>query len=262
MGTVRPAAVAGRFYPADPAVLRRTVEHLLGQAAPPDTDVATRMLIVPHAGYEYSGPVAAVAYRILPKVRRVVLVGPSHFVVFRGIATPGADFLATPLGDVPADHDVAVPTGADPVVAPNPAAHAREHSLEVQLPFLQVVLDEFSALAMLTGTVSPEEMADVLDSVIADEETAGVISSDLSHYLGYEAAHRRDAATIANIEQLRAEDIGWDDACGRTGVQAALLVARRRGWKCRLLDHRNSGDTAGTKERVVGYAAFTIGPVV
>jgi len=264
MAIVRPAAVAGAFYPADPAELRHIVEHLLEQAVPPVIDVWPRILIVPHAGYVYSGPVGAAAYRVLQTApaRRVVLLGPSHFRAFSGIATPGADRLATPLGEVPVDRGLTSQAESDQVVRPDPAAHAREHSLEVQLPFLQVVLGEFAVLTMLTGDVTSERAADVLDATTSAHDVVGVISSDLSHYLGYQAARRRDAKTVAAIAELRPEDLAWDDACGRTAVQAALVLARRRGWACRLLDHRNSGDTAGPKDSVVGYAAFVIGPTV
>src|SRR3990170_435178 len=196
MATVRPAAVAGAFYPADPAALRGTVERVLEQAVPPAIDVHPRILVVPHAGYVYSGSVVAAAYRVLqaaPTRRRVVLLGPSHFIAFRGIATPGADRLATPLGEVPVDRELTSLAESDPMVAPDSAAHAREHSLEVQLPFLQVVLGEFAVLAMLTGEVTHERAADVLDATTAGGDVVAVISSDLSHYLRYQAARRPGA---------------------------------------------------------------------
>jgi AmmeMemoRadiSam system protein B len=262
MGTVRPAAVAGTFYPAEPAALRRTITDLLDAASPPLIDVTPRMVIVPHAGYVYSGPVAAFAYRLLvaSPANRVVLVGPAHFVTFSGMAIPGVDALETPLGGVPIDPALTAAAEADPDVTRNDPAHRDEHSLEVQLPFLQTVLPSFTVLAMLTATVRPERVAEVLDGLLDEENVIAVVSSDLSHYLTYRAARVRDAATIAAIGELRAEDLAWEDACGRTGVQAALLVARRRRWVCRLLDQRNSGDTAGGKSRVVGYAAFAVGP--
>lgn len=261
MTTVRPAAVAGAFYPAHPAVLRRTVEDLLDADSPIELHGRPRLLIVPHAGYVYSGPVAASAYRLLrgmgDTLHRVVLIGPSHYVGFTGLASTGADALATPLGEVPVYRGS--PEPADPIVCPDPAAHALEHSLEVQLPFLQVALGEFEALALLTGDVAPEAVADVLDEVITGDEVIGIVSSDLSHFLDYEEARRRDTRTATAITELRPTDLLPEDACGRTGVQAALMLARRRGWTCRLLDLRNSGDTAGSKDRVVGYGAFAIG---
>ncbi|HAX81685.1 MAG TPA: AmmeMemoRadiSam system protein B [Actinobacteria bacterium] len=263
MATVRHAAAAGSFYPADPTALRAHVANLLEQAVPRALDVEPRVLIVPHAGYAYSGPVAAAAYRVWqasPPRRRVVLLGPSHFVAFSGLATSGADCLATPLGEVPVDGVLTARAELDPLVAPRPAAHAPEHSLEVQLPFLQVALGEFEVLAMLTGEVTHDRAADVLDVSMAGDEVVAVISSDLSHYLPYEAAHRWDARTIAAIVELRAGDLTPHDACGRIAVQAALVLARRRAWACRFLAQGNSGDTAGPRDSVVGYAAFAIGP--
>lgn len=264
MATVRPAAVAGMFYPADPHELRTSIERLLTAEPSPEIDIRPTMLIVPHAGYVYSGPIAASAYRLLQAtadiVKRVVLLGPSHFVEFTGLATPGVDALATPLGLVPVDHDLTSEGEALDVVVSGSAAHAREHSLEVQLPFLQVALGEFTTLALATGDVASEAVADVLDQMIGAPDVIGVISSDLSHYLDYETAYHRDARTAEAIIGLRAEDLARDDACGRIAVQAALLLAQRRGWSCRLLALGNSGDTAGSLGRVVGYGAFALGP--
>lgn len=238
-------------------MLRRTVEGLLADADPPDIGVGPVMLIVPHAGYVYSGPVAATAYRCLTGLpsppRRVVLLGPSHYVGFTGVAASGSDAFQTPLGLV------ATNARPPPGAIDNPAAHAREHSLEVQLPFLQVLLDAFSVQPMLTGDIRAEEAADVLDEAL-DDQHLGLISSDLSHYLAYEEARIRDRRTAAAITELRAEDLHRDDACGVTALQAGLLVARRRNWECRLLDLRSSGDTSGDRSRVVGYGAFVIGP--
>ncbi|OFW62579.1 MAG: AmmeMemoRadiSam system protein B [Actinobacteria bacterium RBG_16_67_15] len=264
MGTVRPAAVAGTFYPADPRVLRRTVTDLLAHDPTLSVDVIPRMVIVPHAGYVYSGPVAACAYRLLSTsaAEAALLVGPSHFVAFTGMATPGVDALATPLGEMPTDSALVARAEGHPLVAPRPIAHNREHSLEVQLPFLQTILPGVTVVPLLTGDVAPESVGMVLAYLLDRPGVVGVISSDLSHYLPYEQARRKDAATVASIRELRPEDLSWDDACGLTGIQAALLVACDRGWSCRLLDHRNSGDTAGTRDSVVGYAAFAIGPLI
>jgi len=264
MGSVRSPAVAGAFYPADAEALRAAVDELLAAGEPAQVDVDPVLLIVPHAGYDYSGPVAATAYRLLrampePK-RRVVLVGPSHFVAVSGVATPGVTGLETPLGVAAVDGELTAAAEAHPVVAPGPAVHAREHSLEVQLPFLQRVFGELTVLPLLTGEVGYQEVAAVLDEALGAGGVMAVISTDLSHYLDTSAARRRDAATAAAIVDLRPEDLEWDDACGRTGLQAALLVARSRGWACRLLDLRNSGDTAGPMEQVVGYGAFAVGP--
>ena len=264
MGSVRPPAVAGAFYPAGADALGAAVDELLA-AEPATVDIQPVLLIVPHAGYVYSGPVAASAYRLLRETplprRRLVMVGPSHFVAVAGVATPGVTGLATPLGVVAVDGELAAAAEAHPVVAPQPAAHAPEHSLEVQLPFLQRVVGECAVLPLLTGKVDPDDVADVLDAALDFDGVMAVISTDLSHYLGYAAARRRDAATARAIVELRSDDVEWEDACGRTGLQAGLLVAKRRSWVCRLLDLRNSGDTAGDPGRVVGYGAFALGPM-
>jgi AmmeMemoRadiSam system protein B len=257
--------VAGSFYPGKPTALRRSVDALLEQARPHPADPAPRIYVVPHAGYVYSGPVAAVAYRNVRDLDepppRVALLGPSHFVRFAGLALPGVAALATPLGEVPVDALLLDAAVARPPVVAHPAAHATEHSLEVQLPFLQRVLPNAAVLPLLTGEVGSEDAAGVLDDLLDVPGTLGVISSDLSHYLDAAAARRRDEATARAILDLQAEAIAWEDACGRTAVQAALLVARRRGWGCRLLALTNSADTAGTPDRVVGYGAFALGPV-
>lgn len=266
MGSVRPPAVAGSFYPARADALQSMVDDLLVVADHAEVDVEPRLLIVPHAGYVYSGPVAATGYRLLQAMpeprRRVVLVGPSHFVAVRGVATPGVSELETPLGKVGVDHLLTTSASAHPVVTAGPQAHAREHSLEVQLPFLQRVLGKFTLLPLLTGEVDPKAVADVLDDALDEDGVMAVISTDLSHYLDVASARRRDAATADAVIELRPQDLRRDDACGRTGLQAALLVARSRDWACRLLDLRNSGDTAGPADQVVGYGAFVAGPVV
>lgn len=271
MSTVRPAVVAGVFYPGDPQELRSSIEGLLTAEPRPEIDIRPTMFIVPHAGYIYSGSIAASAYRLLKAksetATRVVLLGPSHFVRFTGLASSGVDALATPLGVVPVDHGLTSTAETSDIVAPAPAVHAHEHSLEVQLPFLQVALGEFTALALATGDVAPESVADVLDHAVDTPGVIGVVSSDLSHYLDYETARRRDARTAEATAALRPEDLARDDACGRTAIQAALLVALRRGWSCRLLALGNSGDTAGSlatgsMDRVVGYGAFALGPEI
>ena len=257
MGSVRLPAAAGTFYPRSADLLRRTIADLLVAADPPDFDVTPAMLIVPHAGYGYSGPVAATAYRCLNALpsppRRFLLLGPSHYVGFTGVAASGSDAFQTPLGLV------ATESRPPASCTDNPSAHASEHSLEVQLPFLQVLLDAFTIQPLLTGDIRAEAAADVLDDAL-DDHHFGLISSDLSHYLAYEEARTRDRRTASAITHLRAEDLHRGDACGITAVQAALLVARRRNWECGLLDLRNSGDTSDDRSRVVGYGAFVIGP--
>ena len=261
--SVRSPAVAGTFYPADPEPLRLSLEGMLGSALLPETKTGVRALIVPHAGYVFSGPVAATAYRLLQtqeRPHRVVVVGPSHFVGFPGMATAGVEGLATPLGVLPVDAELTATAEDQTAVAPNRSAHAHEHSVEVQLPFLQALFDEIPVLALLTGVVEPATVADTLWALMKAEGVIVVISSDLSHYLDYDAGRSRDARTARAVVGLRPDELALDDACGLTGVQAALLLARRLGWKCSLLDLRSSGDTAGGREAVVGYGSFVIGP--
>ncbi|MBM3695932.1 MAG: AmmeMemoRadiSam system protein B [Actinobacteria bacterium] len=256
---MRPPAVAGAFYPADPAALRREVQEMLAAASPVEA-AAPLALIVPHAGYDYSGPVAATAYshlaRTRTEVRRVLLVGPSHFARFEGLALPGVDALATPLGEVAVDAPGEARALGHPGVARSPAAHAREHSLEVQLPFLQVALGGPPVTALLCAGASPDQVAPVIEEFLGEEDAVVLVSSDLSHYLPYEEARRRDEATAQAIERLDPDALDHQSACGLVGMQALLLAARSRGLAATRLDLRNSGDTAGDRSRVVGYGAF------
>jgi AmmeMemoRadiSam system protein B len=244
MEAVRTPAVAGSFYPANPAALRETVSRLLAGAAP---GAHPKALIAPHAGYVYSGPVAASAYRRIENARlsRVVILGPAHFTHLRGVALPGAQAMRTPLGDVPVE-DASLPH--------NPRAHSLEHSLEVQLPFLQLMLPAFTVVPLAVGDARPEEIAAVIDQLWGGPETLIVVSSDLSHYLPYSDAQRSDAATAKEILALGL--LRHDDACGATAVNGLLHEARRRALRAELIDLRSSGDTAGEKARVVGYGAF------
>jgi len=244
MEAVRPAAVAGSFYPSDPAALRAMISRLLADApagAPP------KALIAPHAGYVYSGPVAAAAYKRIEgaPIRRVVLLGPSHFTHLRGVALPDSKALRTPLGDV-AIEEADFPRSA--------RAHAQEHSLEVQLPFLQSALRSFTLVPLAVGEASPEEIASVLQRLWGGAETLIVISSDLSHHFAYVEAQRMDAATAKEILALGL--LRPDDACGAVAVNGLLHEARRRMLRAELIDLRNSGDASGEKSRVVGYGAF------
>ena len=188
------------------------------------------------------------------------MIGPSHFAGFLGLATPGAEGLATPLGIVPVDDQLTATVESHKSVAPNRGAHAREHSVEVQLPFLQVLLGEFTVLALLTGTVQAETLAGVLGDLISSDGVIALISSDLSHYLDYETARARDERTTRAILAGRPGELGQGDACGLVGIQAALILAEQKGWGCSLLDLRSSGDTAGGRDSVVGYGSFAIGP--
>jgi len=258
MPQVRLPAVAGLFYPAAPAVLARQVDALLA-GAHPALGLRPKAIVVPHAGYVYSGPIAASAYALLAPLRdcvhRIVLLGPVHRVWVPGLALPGAEALATPLGEVAVDA-AAVATLADlPQVTVSAAAHAAEHSLEVQLPFLQRALAEFSLVPLAVGGASAAEVAEVLDRLWGGDETLVVISSDLSHYHPYAAARAIDAATVAAVLDLRG-DLGGEQACGAHALNGLLLAARRRRLSPHLLDLRNSGDTAGERSQVVGYAAL------
>lgn len=259
--TVRPPAVAGSFYPAGSRQLDAGVRRYLVEGQPINLEFAVRILIVPHAGYVYSGPVAASGYRLfdaMTDLRRIVMLGPSHYEWFPGLALPGVDAMATPLGDVMIDLDAAAEIAADPIVIESPVAHRKEHSLEVQLPFLQIVAPEVPVVPLLTGDVEAADVADVVEPLV-DDETLLLVSSDLSHYHSAAVARGLDAATAASIERLKPEELNRESACGRTGVQAALHIARRRGWTVQTLDLRNSSDTAGPADRVVGYGTFAIG---
>ncbi len=259
MTTIRRPAVAGMFYPAEADALRRMVDDELA-AAPAPGGPPPKAIVAPHAGYPYSGPVAATVYRAVAplrdQVRRVVLLGPAHRVPFRGMALPGADAMRTPLGDVAVDADAVTAIAGLPQVGELAAAHAQEHSLEVQLPFLQRTLGDFRVVPLVVGEADTEEVAEVLERLWGGPETLIVVSSDLSHFHDEATAQRLDSATSRAIEALRPEAIGFDNACGRIPLGGLLTVARRRGLEARTLDRRTSADTAGTPERVVGYGAY------
>jgi len=258
MQSVRPAAVAGAFYPAEPRELAGLVGRLLADARPPRLEQVPKALIAPHAGYVYSGPIAATAFACwagrCAGVRRVVLLGPAHFVPLSGLALPVAAAHETPLGTI--GHDEPEALRGLPQVFHSDEAHAREHSLEVELPFLKTVCGSFALVPLAVGSASPEEVASVLDALWGGEETRIVISSDLSHYLPYDEARRRDERSARRIEAL--EPLEGGDACGAHGVNGLLLAARRRGLRATRLDLRNSGDTAGDRSAVVGYGAWAL----
>jgi AmmeMemoRadiSam system protein B len=260
MNEVRPAAVAGLFYPASSDELRPMVQGFLHKAVLSEPGYSPKALIAPHAGFVYSGPVAGSAFRCFETeaevIRRIVLVGPAHRFPVRGLALPGQEVFETPLGTVPVDRDLVEKISDMPQVSTNMAAHAPEHSLEVELPFLQVVLESFSVLPLLVSQVGAEDVAEVLDRVWGGQETRIVISSDLSHYLSYEAAQDVDRDTSRQVVDLRLP-IEEHRACGAVAINGLLAVARHRGLAPRLLDLRNSGDTAGDRLRVVGYGSFS-----
>ena len=261
MSSIRPPAVAGMFYPSDPGDLAATVRELLAAARTDGepTDVPRPLaLIVPHAGYVYSGPIAASAYVLLESVAdevdRVVLLGPCHRVPVRGLAASSATAFSTPLGEVPVDREALTRVLAMPQVHLFDDPHEDEHSLEVHLPFLQVVLAEFTVCPILVGEASPAAVADLIERF---GDGLVVVSSDLSHFHDYETARARDRATADAIEARDAARIGPRDACGCYPVGGLLEIARRRDWRIRTLDLRNSGDTQGPRGEVVGYGAFS-----
>ena len=260
MTTYRPPAVAGQFYPGDAEGLREMITGMLTSAG--THPISPKALIAPHAGYIYSGPVAASAYAcLIPRrgeIRRVILLGPAHRVYLQGMALSEYDAFTTPLGAIPIDTGLIADIAGLPLVGPDEEAHRLEHSLEVQLPFLQSVLDDFTLLPLVVGDTPPEAVAEVLATVWGDDETLIVVSSDLSHYLDYASAVRTDRQTTAAIESLRLEDIGPTDACGCMPMRGLLYEARRRGLRAETLDLRNSGDTAGPRDSVVGYGAYAI----
>lgn len=261
MKSIRPAAVAGTFYTDEPNDLAIELTALL-EAAERHTEKLESLpkaVIVPHAGYIYSGPVAASAYALLRRglgiYRRVVLLGPVHRVPVRGLALPDTKGFATPLGMVPLDLDAMAMLDDLPQVVQYDPAHAWEHSLEVQLPFLQTVLDNFKLVPLAVGDATPQEVAEVLERLWGGQETLIVISSDLSHFLPYHAAQQIDNTSAQSILDLR-WPLNHEQACGGTPINGLLLAAQHHHLKPHLLDLRNSGDTAGDKSRVVGYGAF------
>lgn len=263
MANIRPAAVSGAFYPADRQTLLEEVNSLLAAAdlrapAAPATR-APKAIIAPHAGYVYSGPIAASIYaRLKPlrgRIRRVVLVGPAHRVGFRGLALPAATAFASPLGEIDIDQDAVAAIAALPQVSVRADAHMDEHCLEVQLPFLQAVLGEFLLLPLLVGEATTAEVAEVLDAVWGLDETLVVVSSDLSHYLDAPSARAIDGETARAILALHPLQ-QHEQACGATPINGLLALARRRHMAAEQVDLRNSGDTAGNRSQVVGYGAF------
>jgi len=260
MGTTRPPAVAGSFYPADKRALAVMIDEMLC-AARTDTP-APKALIVPHAGYIYSGPVAASGYACLRNraspYTRVILLGPSHRIPFGGLATSSAAAFATPLGDIPLDRTVVPGMANLPQVSCLDEAHRYEHSLEVQLPFLQSVLDEFVLVPLVVGDAGAEEVAGVLEYLWDTPDTLVIVSSDLSHYHDYQTAASMDRETSRHIDRLEYEAIGHDHACGRAPVSGLLHYARMHNMTAETLDLRNSGDTAGPRDRVVGYGTYLV----
>jgi AmmeMemoRadiSam system protein B len=253
--TVREPVVAGAFYPGSADELRATVDALLAKANAPSLR-GLKALVCPHAGYRYSGPVAASGFKLLPglKFDQVIVLAPSHHAAFRGVAVPTEDALSTPLGKIRVARRARELARTAPFVLDS-APYLREHSLEVELPFLQRTLPSFELWPMVFGSTNSEEVAKRLDPAVGPT-TLLVASSDLSHYYPYDTAVTLDRATIDAIVRLDVQALADAEACGRGPVLALVYLARSRGWKAQLLDYRNSGDTAGDRSRVVGYAAI------
>lgn len=262
---VRPSIAAGQLYPADPATLTAQLHTLLGRAERHPGTPPPKALIVPHASYMYSGPVAASAYSMLEPlrstIRRVVLIGPSHHHAFAGIALPCCSAFETPLDRIELDSEAIFSIANEPGVVFDDAAHAQEHSLEVQLPFLQSTLDHFKLLPLAIGTVEPETLAALIDKLWGGPETLIVVSSDLSHHHPYPRAREKDLGTVDQVLSGKTTVVE-EQACGATAINALQRVSQARGLLPRVLDVRNSGDTAGSRQRVVGYAAICFTPAM
>ena len=262
MTRVRAPILAGTWYPEDPQILGRQVDGYIGAAEQldPENLKGLKAIIAPHAGYRFSGAVAGSAYAqvagIAERIHRVVLIGPSHRVAFKGIAVSGIEQFQTPLGSVPVDRDAVRDLQRLPCVHEMEAAHAEEHSLEIHLPFLQRALGDFTLVPLVTGSASPDQVAEALANLWGGPETLIVVSTDLTHFLDHETARRIDAATSDAIIARDPGAIDDHQACGRVGLKGLLEISRRRDLAIGLLDLRNSGDTSGSRDRVVGYGSW------
>lgn len=267
MSRVRPPAVAGSFYPGRPSDLTGAIRQYLEAVLPHETEEIApenrlKAIIVPHAGYIYSGPVAASAYAILQplagEVSRVILLGPAHTVYLRGIAAPRAEVFEVPLGPLAVDLAAIAAIADLPEVVLDDVPHAHEHCLEVQLPFLKMILGHVSIVPLVVGNVEPATVARVVERLWGGPESLIILSTDLSHYLAYGEAQSRDAMTAAAIEALDGSQLTPEDACGAHALTGFLAAARARRMAIERLDLRNSGDTAGSRDRVVGYGAWIL----
>lgn len=264
MTLIRNPAVAGQFYPADATILKKEIQTYLDEVKPVSFVSSDRpkAIVVPHAGYIYSAAVAASVYKhLIPlkqQIKRVVLLGPSHRVAFQGLAVPESGIFNTPLGNINVDQDAISRLTELPQVIVSERAHRDEHSLEVQLPFLQAVLSDFTLVPIVVGDAEPQQVAEAINLFWDVDSTLVVISTDLSHYHTYDEARELDRHTSEAICNLKPELIGYDDACGRNGINGMLTLAKQKDLQVEMLDLRNSGDTAGSKDRVVGYGAYAI----
>ncbi len=257
--SIRSPAVAGQFYPGDERVLRTQLAEMLSIAVALEAAPTPKAIIVPHAGYMYSGPVAASAYALLVPlrhtVRRVVMLGPTHRVALRGLALPAAQAFATPLGEVAVSRPDWLALQARPNILVDDRPHALEHCLEVQLPFLQMILERFEIVPILVGDVAAQEVAGVIEQLWGGPETLILVSSDLSHYLSYREAQWSDRAAVEQVLELK-PGLNHEQACGATPINALLIAAAQHHLHAHLLDLRNSGDTAGDRAQVVGYTSI------
>jgi hypothetical protein len=259
--SIRPPAVAGFFYPGDRAELSEMVSELIAGVSVNALPRAPKAYIVPHAGYIYSGSTAAVAYAMAAQqrasLRRIIVIGPSHRVYLEGAAVPNVQAFATPLGEIPIDQELKRSVLDVPGVIESDHPHRLEHSLEVQLPFLQLAFGDFTLVPIVVGSASAQQVAAMLDAVWGDTDTLVLASSDLSHYHSYRAAQNIDAQTSAAILN-RQPNLTGEQACGAVAINGLLQCARERDLKVTELARCNSGDTAGDKDRVVGYGAYAL----
>lgn len=260
MDKIRQPAVAGMFYPADPGRLRGMVNEFLDTAVSPPTPLNPKAIIAPHAGYIYSGPIAGSAFKPwqgqMDNVTRVILIGPAHTMAITGLAGGSANIWRTPLGDVLVDEEAGEMLRPLPQVQVHDGAHGREHCLEVMLPFLQLIAPQVKIVPLVVGQSNGREVAEVLQTLWGGPETRLIISSDLSHYYDYATAQKLDAATAQAIETLQPDKLSSESACGRIPIQGLLYLAQTHHLAAHTVDLRNSGDTAGSHDRVVGYGAF------
>jgi len=260
----RQAAVAGQFYPDKVAVLQSDITHYITTVVelPELNSIAPKAIIVPHAGYMYSGVIAASAYNLLQKhaatITKAIILGPAHRVSFSGIAISSANYFDTPLGSVEINQSSIDNLTKNDFIHENDAAHEHEHSIEVQLPFLQTILHNFTIVPLLIGQCDENDVASILELLWGGDETLIVISSDLSHFETYEIANKMDTKTSQAILNLQPEKIQFEDACGRTAINGLLKIAQKKNLTPYIIDVRNSGDTAGDKKRVVGYGAYSL----
>jgi AmmeMemoRadiSam system protein B len=258
----RAAAVAGAFYSGDKESLRQDLTRLLSDTTP--APELAKAYVLPHAGYVYSGPIAATGYKDMTRentkgIKRVLLLGPAHRVAFEGIASVSVEYFQTPLGDIPIDNQsLRTIENEFPFVQPIDFAHQQEHSLEVHLPFLQHTLKSFSLIPLVIGDVSPEDVAMVIKHFWNESDTLIIVSSDLSHFLSYEEASRLDQETSHYIESGEYLKLNGHRACGYKGIQGLLLAARDEQRRVKTIDLKNSGDTAGSHDEVVGYGAYAV----